>query len=300
VLIAANRGDAKMAEEAWTVSEPSIFGWIRIPAAWKLGWGSTALGFVMDRWAMIWAALAYVSTKVRGLLVQYIGDVAAYVTPNVLDRFDTIRDRIKACVFNTANAIYRAGDAAGQPRYGSVVLVGHSLGSVLVYDCLNRLLNEDSRSGGVLRVQERTKGLVTFGSPLDKTAFIFETNVDKPAANRAAMAATVQPLIADPRTRTIPWTNVYSTLDIISGSLHFYDEPGKEPNRVDNVPDYAVTLPAGAHNEYWRTGAVWERVNGLIPRPQPETEVLPPGAGNATGWPLIIPLKPGTTRITIS
>lgn len=115
------------------------------------------------------------------------------------------------------------------------------------------------------------------------------------------MAATVQPLIADPRTRTIPWTNIYSTLDIISGSLQFYDEPGKDPNRVDNVADDAVTLPAGAHNQYWKTAAVWECVNRLIPQPQPEAKEVPaPGAGDSTGWPLIIPLKPGTTRITIS
>ena len=53
------------------------------------------------------------------------------------------------------------------------VRVGRSLGSVIVYDVLNRLVNEDEAIGCSLKVVARTPLLLTFGSPLDRTAFLF-------------------------------------------------------------------------------------------------------------------------------
>jgi hypothetical protein len=69
-------------------------------------------------------------------------------------------------------------------------LVGRSLGSVVAYDTLNGLLNEDvSRS-------TRTQLLLTFGSPLDKTAFLFRAQSEFSDV-REALAAATQPLIVD-------------------------------------------------------------------------------------------------------
>ena len=44
--------------------------------------------------------------------------------------------------------------------------VGHSLGSVIAYDALNRLLRDDAAASVALEVKKRTKLLLTFGSPL--------------------------------------------------------------------------------------------------------------------------------------
>ena len=48
-----------------------------------------------------------------------------------------------------------------------------SLGSVIAYDALNALLNEDALNQHALKVAERTRVLATFGSPLDKIAYVF-------------------------------------------------------------------------------------------------------------------------------
>lgn len=231
---------------------------------WELAWWSGAVLRVVKRWVAVWIVLAGMSAFVRSLLVQYIGDVAAYVTPSSLDRFDTIRTRIKDSVFKTVDAVYRA-ESNGAMLYDSVIVVGHSLGAVAAYDGVNRILNEDRRTAGGIDAQKRTKGIVTFGAPLDKTAFIFETNVSELSRDRAALAATVQPLVSDRTTLAIPWKNIHSKWDIISGELDYYSVPG-EPNRVENMIDPDAVTPIGAHNEYWKNDLVWNCVVGFIPK----------------------------------
>jgi hypothetical protein len=232
------------------------------------GFASTVVMWIAARWVAIWVALAWVSKQIRGFLVQYVGDVAAYVSPSALDRFDAIRERIKDCSFKTANAIYRA-EHDGQFLYRNVAVIGHSLGSVVAYDCINRMLNEDAHCDGGLRVLDRTTGLVTFGSPLDKTAFLFETNTTEKGATRAALAATVQPLVADTRTLSMPWSNVYSPWDIISGSLDFYGTNAAGGNRVTNLIDYEAVTPLGAHTAYWANKLVWQRLDSILPAAAP-------------------------------
>lgn len=72
---------------------------------------------------------------------------------------------------------------------------------------------------------ERTRLLVTFGSPLDMIALIFASQWVRATETREALAASFQPLILDyERFRTIPWVNIWSPADIISGGLGFFDE----------------------------------------------------------------------------
>lgn len=223
---------------------------------------------VVARWVAIWVLLAYISRQVRKFLVQYLGDVAVYATPSSLDRFNDMRERIKDCVFKVADAIYRAraNDAAGAPtgklQYGHILVIGHSLGSVAAYDCLNRVLNADAYTGGHLSARARTAQLITFGSPLNKFAFLFASNATQQTKGRAALAATVQPLVADPATQSIPWTNVYSDLDIISGPVSFYEIPGS--GRVHNEQDPRAVVPVAAHTEYWDNPCIWQHAKFAI------------------------------------
>ena len=68
-------------------------------------------------------------------MVQYVGDVAIYVTSNKLDRFDEVRSKIKETARTVASAVFTAYDSAG-PKflYDKIAVVGHSLGSVIAYD----------------------------------------------------------------------------------------------------------------------------------------------------------------------
>jgi hypothetical protein len=128
------------------------------------------------------------------------------------------------------------------------------LGSVVAYDTLNALIIEERLNANGLHVVERTGSLITFGSPLDKTAFIFRNQKSNDII-REGLAAAVQPLIEDASIRTrIDWLNIYSPQDWISGSLEFYDNPGwpvGDPRAVRNLPDLDAVTPLLAHTEYW-------------------------------------------------
>jgi hypothetical protein len=209
-----------------------------------------------NNWPWVWGGLLLVSYGVRTVLIQYMGDVAAYVSTHTLDRFNDMRSKIKAAVLSSLRAIYE------MPEYGQVSIVGHSLGSVVVYDALNTMLTDDTLAGGGLDAVGRTRLLVTFGSPLDKTAFIFATQWAKTTEIREALAASFQPLIDryEPF-RDIRWINIYADRDVISGALDFYDDlnnPQSTTRRVRNVPDPDANIPFIAHVEYWRNPLLFD------------------------------------------
>jgi hypothetical protein len=205
-----------------------------------------------------WPLLLVLGVFVRGILVQYVGDVALYATSHTLDRFDEVRHKIKDCVGKAARAVYTRKEPDGC-TYKHVIAVGHSLGSVIVYDTLNRLILEDNLAGpadGFLDVAERTPLFLTFGSPLNKFAFLFALEAAKTTEAREALAAAAQPLLLENyHFRPKRWINLYSWWDIIGGPLHFYDlpgvRPGEQPKAVCNQKDPGATTFLAAHVEYW-------------------------------------------------
>lgn len=212
------------------------------------------------RLLVTWVVVLLLSGGVRRFLVQYLGDVAVYVESHTVDRFAELRSRIRECVTDRARAVY---SATGPERYQRVLMVGHSLGSVVSYDVLNQLLCEDAidrQAGRPGRdVAGRTPLFLTFGSPLDKTAFIFAIQHSRTTQAREALAASSQPMVQDYAWRPERWVNIYSPWDIISGALEYYDLPGAtDPRRVTNRLDRDATTLLMAHVEYWEDGLLPE------------------------------------------
>ncbi len=231
----------------------------------------------------VWGVAIGISAVARWFIVQYFGDVVAYVSSHRVDRFHALRSEIKDAVREVAGAVYLAG-VPNRPVYDSVVVVGHSLGSVAAYDVLNALVNldcllkDEQPRQYALDVAERTELLLTFGSPLDKTAFVFKTQKPHGAEVREMLAATIQPLIQGYEHRPRRWVNLWSYRDWISGTLDFYDKPcmcgdketGREwPQRVENLPDPDATIPILAHTSYWDhplfAKTLYEAVTASIP-----------------------------------
>lgn len=236
-----------------------------------VGLCATVVDLPVVRRGISWPLLFAISAWIRSLLVQYPGDVAAYVTPQALDRFQKLRAEIKELVWKRAHAVYAAaaaGATAG-PLYSKCVVVGHSLGSVIAYDVLNRMIQEDETAAapGRLGVVARTPMFLTFGSPLDKTAFVFGTAGKDTTEAREALAASVQPMIQDYGFRPARWVNLYSPWDIVSGSLDFYDPPGStSPQRVENVRDPDATTLLAAHLEYWENPLLFQILHAELTR----------------------------------
>ncbi|HEX4074481.1 MAG TPA: hypothetical protein VHX49_03685 [Candidatus Acidoferrales bacterium] len=221
----------------------------------------------------VWPLLIVLSAKIRTILIEYVGDVAIYVTPNKLDRFQEVRTKIKDLARTVASAVYTACEEGTNHRflYNQVAIVGHSLGSVIAYDTLNRLMLDDWLSNNHLGIANRTNSLITFGSPLEKTAFFFTIQGKDSLRIRERLAATVQPLIQSYRMfRKFPWINIYSRNDIVSGKLEFYDLPRMQkpseipPRAVHNLVDKDACVPLVAHVDYWKNPLLWTNLYNHI------------------------------------
>ena len=210
-------------------------------------------------WPIIWVGLFAITMIVRRFVIEYVGDVAAYVASHKLDRFFEIRQKIRQCVEDVATAVYSAkkSESDSSPLYERIGIIGHSLGSVVVYDVLNRLLNEDELNSRKLKVADRTTALVTFGSPLDKVAYLFALQGHKTTDTREALAASVQPLIQNYQLfrSKLKWVNVRAPHDIFAGKLDFYDDTSdsnyQKGMEVQDEVDENAVLPLVAHTEYW-------------------------------------------------
>lgn len=218
------------------------------------------------------ALLGLYTWAIRYFAVEYAGDVAIYVSSHKVSRYQETREKIQETVFAIARQVYSSRNGV-QPTYDKVVFVGHSLGSVIAYDTLNAAISWDvAEQGGRIHVVSRTNRLITFGSPLDKTAFLFRTQVSGPRFLREALAAQKQPLILDyqqfrPR-QSFRWVNIYSRADIISGRLAYYDTPpgsaNPAPNPVENVTDWQAWIPIVAHVQYWNNRKLREELYRAI------------------------------------
>jgi hypothetical protein len=214
---------------------------------------------------LLWAIELGIARTIRKYLIQFVGDVAAYIAAHSASKFWETRQQIWKAAMKVARAVYRAriADNSGF-LYEKIVVLGHSLGSVIGYDLLNGLLLEE-QVADPHRVAERRRMFFTFGSPLDKTAFLFRTLKDMRSEVREVGAAAVQPMITDYQNRPREWVNLWSPFDIISGRLDYYDPPNVENAKhkahyegavrneraVYNYTDPDAHTPLAAHVQYW-------------------------------------------------
>jgi hypothetical protein len=119
---------------------------------------------------------------------------------------------------------------------------------------LNSLDNRDAVQPAAERwnVAKRTRALITFGSPLDKTAFLFRAQPDVNEDIREALASNTQPLLMSYQFRPARWINLYSPNDWISGDLNFYDSPLLTSRKqIWNIEDRGAWVPMACHSHYW-------------------------------------------------
>jgi hypothetical protein len=163
-----------------------------------------------------------------------------------------------------------------EDKYDRIIIAGHSLGSVIAYDAINRIILQ--LNAGVIKenLAEKITGLVIFGSPLDKIAFFFreyipgEKNMQrKILADRHTFrtCSLLQPEegIRDPdpfnQLQQVIWLNFWHYKDYISGRLDLYDLSKVPPKKVgtlkkDGTKDGNIRIAdkrsfITAHGCYW-------------------------------------------------
>src|SRR2546425_59680 len=217
---------------------------------------------VVPALAVVWSAWL-----LRRILVGYLGDIAVYVTADAKAASYTARTAILD-QSTTALARLLCDDRRG---FDQVIVAGHSLGSVIAYDTINELLSRgwaarDQLGRGVEPLVQRDdlarlRGLVTFGSPLDKIYYLFREHVESDQAVRAQILSFLhsyrrgrsgreygsfkftyppdpkpgaqpkrgeEPLAFPQLDHRFKWLNVWSPMDPVSGPLHFYEVRSEE------------------------------------------------------------------------
>jgi hypothetical protein len=238
------------------------------------------------------AAAAAALVLLARLLVRVVGDIALYVTSDTSSPFHRSRAEIKRAGEDLlvgllslgedleAGAEHGATGAGGRDRHGAlvpydaVVLVGHSLGSVIAFDLVN-VLSRRARSEGPpptrVRPLLKLRGLLTFGSPLDKVAYFFRERLDDGASVHAQLLshrhATKRRASRrdDGPYRLAPyrvpfgwlrWVHLYAYADPISNPLVFYD--------VDERRARPYRAPWNAHGRYWHDPATYQALDDLL------------------------------------
>lgn len=199
--------------------------------------------------AMAGAALL-VGLAGRRLLLTHVADIALYVTS---DRVSS-RARTRRAILDEGEELLRGLLEAG---YDGVYLAGHSLGSVVALDLLDRLAR--GAAAGDAPELSRLRGLLTFGSPLDKVAYFFRARPREGEAVRAQLLTFLHGVRRRPDLRDhgpyalaeheqpfeeLDWLQVHAPGDLLSDRLVHY--------RVDRRLVLPLFNPLTAHNAYWR------------------------------------------------
>jgi hypothetical protein len=206
-----------------------------------------------------------VINKFGWIVTGYLGDVAIYTTTDEKSKYYRIRQQI----LNESQTLVES--VLDDDAYDRVIIAGHSLGSVIAYDTLDRINIKANLPEGKKLPIKKLAGLITFGSPLDKIAFFFRERTRPDEYIRGAILAHLHSFkakpfsddeggqkISDPikpKLDKIPWVNYYADNDPVSGHLDFYDI-----FEQDNV---RLTLPQSwgvAHSGYWTSQSFYEDI----------------------------------------
>ncbi|BAZ02402.1 hypothetical protein NIES37_64140 [Tolypothrix tenuis PCC 7101] len=170
-------------------------------------------------------------------LVNFVGDVSIYTKTNPKSPYQRIRQQ----VITDCLALLQQISQDPHARYDQVIIAGHSLGSCIAYDTLNLLCIEaslDKESSANMGI-DKLKGLITFGSPLDKIAFFFRETAEeqqyirqrilehlnsfrvKPEFTRKISYLSKNPVTC--KLEQLKWVNYFHLKDPISGNLDYYE-----------------------------------------------------------------------------
>lgn len=220
--------------------------------------------FILD-WASRIPILGYLFTKINDVFNSFFanaianiaGDVTIYNSFDPKSKFFLIRKKI---LENSLNFVLEVNE---NDIYDKLILAGHSLGSEIAYDTINRfsylgqtIKKNDKQFQKLLSV---LKGFVTFGSPLDKIAFFIQQKVKKENYLWSQMLSNyrcfrLQKLSTYPKIKLhsetsddflsqVVWRNYHDEKDYVSGSLDYY-------NSLTNIK---CLFPNGifTHSNYW-------------------------------------------------
>lgn len=205
---------------------------------------------------------------VSKLVIGYLNDIAIYTTADPRSDHYEVREKVLSGAVEELSLLLENKDQ--EKDYQRIIVVGHSLGSVIGYDALNRINHDMNVSGGISeKVSGKIAGFVTFGSPLDKITFYFREQVaddnfvqsqilehfhgfkrlPPPKCAGPTIECPTKPFLDGAR-----WLNFWHRGDWISGSLDAYAG-------VENIECKESARGVGkAHKSYWTSDHMYHEI----------------------------------------
>ncbi|MFC1920198.1 hypothetical protein ACFLYQ_00555 [Chloroflexota bacterium] len=230
-----------------------LFKWITIISPYVPFLMKTLNKLSETRLPVLQGPLEFLSGWVKEPVPDFAGDLVRYLDLDPRSERFEIRRKIINGAVEELRALLK------DDSYDRVIIAGHSLGSVIGYDALNRVIQEVStkvktgakNTGQITKGEAgKIKGFISFGSPLDKIALFFRQHVkeskqiqkqvlehlrgfrvapmeeDKPGAkdkSEIKLKFNIDNPIGADWDKSIRWLNFYHKMDMISGKLDLYN-----------------------------------------------------------------------------
>lgn len=217
----------------------------------------------LPQWPILKPYFDWLDKLTSRTLIKYVGEIAIYTTTDQKSRHFQVRQRILTGALELLESLLL------DQQYDQVVVCGHSLGSVIAYDLLNRLNIKTNLLEHYPIPVEKLAGLVSFGSPLDKIAFFFREHIqpqqyvrrqiiDQLFSFKARAIRLDQNLhhidcSLQAKLDHIPWINFYSDADPMSDHLDFCEVAAQ-----DNIHLDLGHSAAQAHVGYWQHSTLYQ------------------------------------------
>ena len=232
-------------------------------------------------------------------LVDYVGDIALYCTADVKSEYYATRTQILNGAADKVKLL------AMNDKYDEILICGHSLGSVIAYDVIDRMNQQMQHDIALRGEKDKFKGMVTFGSPLDKVAFFFDEyidskkqpirytivsflhgfrrkDVDNPIrvkvqndggeSQTIEIGTTMQQYLSE-----IPWLNFWTTTDVISGHLDIYENVKNIDmnfaTKSNLSPLSTMKLFITSHTHYWKAEKLYNDIVSNFMQSMPPKQV---------------------------
>ena len=211
-------------------------------------------------------------------LTNVIGDVVVYNVYDPKSKFYDVKKRIQEGAVKSLQFLIER-QKKSTPFYPSVIVAGHSLGSQVAYDAINRinlLINQkrirEYDDEGInqktnTHISQQLKGFITFGCPLDKIIFFLRENVPDEQFLRQQFldhfngfkqrdvsfmnsAATNKNYVKansglKRHLEEMKWRNYYDRHDYVSGGLDYY-------HKLTNIDcRFKAGRLSFTHSNYW-------------------------------------------------
>ncbi len=218
-------------------------------------------------------------------LTNIIGDIVVYNVTDPKCKFYEVRRQVMDGAVNALRFLVERKNSNEETAYPSVLVAGHSLGSQVAYDAINKLdllVNTDKISNynakGIDQkgnsIAQQLCGFVTFGSPLDKIAFFLRDQVPDELYLRQQLldnyhgfkqrnwslntgkenGFTSLPQPINRLFEDIKWRNYFDSRDYISGSLDYY-------LNLENIDcKFKSNLLSFTHSYYWEHEAFYDDI----------------------------------------